>query len=180
MSGSGDWGRSGCVHRLSRSRCRYHDLGRLRRQLLYRLHAELCELVPGGFAKELTAGQAIDVLAGVVAESPVLQAKLELARELVTDLQRLDAWRRDARRCTARAVAASGTSITDIRGVGPIIASAVLGYVRDIQRFANRDHFASYSGTAPIEVSCRRPEDLPAVPARQPATQPRRRGQERA
>jgi hypothetical protein len=29
----------------------------------------------------------------------------------------------------------------------------VLGYVRDIHRFADRDHFASYNGTAPIEVS---------------------------
>ncbi len=101
----------------------------------------------------MTAGQAIDVLDGIVAESPVTQAKLELARELVADLQRIDAQRREARRRTARAVAASGTSITDIYGVGPIIAGAVLGYVRDIHRFASRDHFASYNGTAPIEVS---------------------------
>jgi transposase len=132
---------------------RYHDLGRLRTQLLCRLHAVLCELVPGGFRKELTAGQAIEVLDRIVAESPVTQAKLELARELVVDLQRLDAQRRDARRRTAQAVAASGTSITDIYGVGPIIAGAVLGYVRDIHRFPSRDHFASYNGTAPIEVS---------------------------
>jgi transposase len=132
---------------------RYHDLGRLRTQLLCRLHAVLCELTPGGFRKELTAGQAIEVLDGIVAQSPVAQAKLELAREMVTDLQRIDSQRREARRRTARAVAASGTSITDIYGVGPIIAGAVLGYVRDIHRFANRDHFASYNGTAPIEVS---------------------------
>jgi transposase len=132
---------------------RYHDLGRLRTQLLCRLHAVLCELVPGGFAKELTAGQASDVLNEVHAESPVKQAKLELAWDLVTDLQRLDTQRRDARRRTAAAVAASGTSITEIRGIGPIIAGTVLGYVRDIHRFADRDHFASYNGTAPIEVS---------------------------
>ena len=29
---------------------RYHDLGRLRTQAVCRLHAVLCELVPGGFA----------------------------------------------------------------------------------------------------------------------------------
>ena len=29
----------------------------------------------------------------------------------------------------------------------------MLGYVRDIHRFPTRDHFASYNGTAPIEVS---------------------------
>src|SRR5262249_28536741 len=38
-------------------------------------------------------------------------------------------------------------------GVGPIVAETVLGYVRDIRRFPTRDRFASYNGTAPIEVS---------------------------
>jgi transposase len=132
---------------------RYHDLGRLRTQLLCRLHAVLCELVPGGFAKKLTVAHAVAILDRVTPQTVIAQAKLDLAREMITDLQRLDARRRDARARAARAVAASGTSITDIRGVGPIIAGAVLGYVRDIHRFADRDHFASYNGTAPIEVS---------------------------
>ena len=57
------------------------------------------------------------------------------------------------RRRTARAVAATRTSITDVYGVGPIVAGTVLGYVRDIRRFPTRDRFASYNGTAPIEVS---------------------------
>jgi transposase len=29
----------------------------------------------------------------------------------------------------------------------------VIGEVRDVSRFADRDHFAAYDGTAPIEVS---------------------------
>jgi len=132
---------------------RYHDLGRLRTQVICRLHTLLCELVPGGVRKELPTSQASEVVAGLVADSPVTQAKLELARDLVADLQRIDAQRREARRRTARAVAASGTSITDIHGVGPIVAGIVLGYVRDIRRFSRGDHFASYNGTAPIEVS---------------------------
>ncbi len=132
---------------------RYRDLGRLRTQLLCRLHTVLCELTPGGFRRELSAGQAVAVLDGIVADCPITQAKLEFARDLVADLQRLDAQRRDARRRTARAVAASGTSTTDIYGVGPIVAGTVLGYVRDIGRFATRHRFASYNGTAPIEVS---------------------------
>jgi transposase len=132
---------------------RYHDLGRLRTQVMCRLHTLLCELVPGGVRKELQTSQASEVVAGLVADSPVTQAKLELARDLVADLQRIDAQRREARRRTARAVAASGTSITDLHGVGPIVAGVVLGDDRDIHRFANPDHFASYTGTAPIEVS---------------------------
>src|SRR6476646_8741119 len=41
---------------------------------------------------------------------------------------------------------------TTSTGVGPIVAGTVLGYVRDIRRFPTRDRFASYNGTAPIEV----------------------------
>jgi transposase len=101
----------------------------------------------------LTVAHAVAILDRVTRQTPIAQAKLDLAREMITDLQRLDTKRRDARARDARAVAASGTSITDIQGIGPIIAGAVLGYVRDIHRFADRDHFASYNGTAPIEVS---------------------------
>jgi transposase len=67
--------------------------------------------------------------------------------------QRIDAQRREVKRRTSRAVAAAPSSITEIYGVGPIVAAAVLGYVRDIRRFPTRDRFAAYHGTAPIEAS---------------------------
>jgi transposase len=50
-------------------------------------------------------------------------------------------------------VRASGTSLTEVFGVGPVIAATVIGDVRDVSRFANRDWFAACNGTAPIEVS---------------------------
>jgi hypothetical protein len=37
--------------------------------------------------------------------------------------------------------------------VGPVIAAAVIGDVRHVSRFPNRNHFAAYTGTAPIEVA---------------------------
>ena len=37
---------------------RHRDLGRSRTQVVCRLHAVLCELVPGGISKAITAGQA--------------------------------------------------------------------------------------------------------------------------
>ena len=37
--------------------------------------------------------------------------------------------------------------------MGPIHAAALIGYSGDIGRFANRDAYASYNGTAPIELS---------------------------
>jgi transposase len=118
-----------------------------------RLHTVLCEMTPGGFGKEISTGQATRALAGITADSPVTQARLELAHDLVADLRRIDEQRRDVKRRTARAVASSATSITEIYGVGPIVAATVLGYVRDIHRFPTRDRFAAYNGTAPIEAS---------------------------
>ena len=132
---------------------RYRDLGRLRTQVMCRLHAVLCDLVPGGFSREISAGQAIDVLHRLTVHGPVADARLELAHDLVTDLRRIDAQRREVKRRLTRQVAASTTTVTEIYGVGPIIAATVLGYVGDIARFPSRDHFAAYNGTAPIEAS---------------------------
>ena len=47
----------------------------------------------------------------------------------------------------------TGTSLTGLFGVGPVVAAAIIGEVRDVTRFPGRDHFAAYNGTAPIEVS---------------------------
>src|SRR5262249_18335478 len=47
----------------------------------------------------------------------------------------------------------SGTSMTEVFGVGPAVAAAVIGDVRDISRFPGPDCFAAYNGTAPVEVS---------------------------
>ncbi|HEY3957057.1 MAG TPA: transposase [Streptosporangiaceae bacterium] len=51
------------------------------------------------------------------------------------------------------AVQATGTSLTEVFGVGPVISATVIGEVTDISRFASKDGFAAYTGTAPIEVS---------------------------
>jgi transposase len=50
-------------------------------------------------------------------------------------------------------VEASGTALTEIYGVGPILAARILGTVADVVRFPTKARFASYSGTAPLEAS---------------------------
>jgi hypothetical protein len=57
------------------------------------------------------------------------------------------------RRAIAEAIAASGTSLTERFGVGPVVAATVIGYTGGVARFRNRDHFAAYTGAAPIEMS---------------------------
>jgi transposase len=132
---------------------RHRDLGRARNQAACRLHAVLCDLVPGGIRKEISAGQAARILEQVSPSDAVAEARCELATEFLTDIRRLDAQLRDTNKKLAAAVRASGTSLTGIFGVGPVIAGTVIGDVRHVSRFPSRDHFAAYNGTAPIEVS---------------------------
>ena len=65
----------------------------------------------------------------------------------------MDARIRETRKKTAAAVRAAATCLTGLFGVGPVIAAAVIGDVRHVSRFPDRDHFASCNGTAPVEVS---------------------------
>jgi transposase len=129
------------------------DIGSHRIRVVCRLHAALASLAPGGIAKELNASDAIDFLAGVQPANPVEQARHDLAVELLDDVRRLDAQLKESHRRIRVAVKASGTALTEIFGVGPIIACALIGYSGDVRRFAGRDQFAAYNGTAPVEVS---------------------------
>ncbi|MDQ1464095.1 MAG: transposase [Actinomycetota bacterium] len=152
---------------------RYRDLGSLWTQSVCRLHAVLCDLVPGGFARRISVPQAIGLLATIDPHTPADAARLELAQDLVADLQRIDSQRREVKRRLARIVAASGTPITQVHGVGPVVAATVLGFVADIDRFASRDHFAAYNGNGTDRSVLRQSSSAPAIPTRQPATQPR-------
>jgi len=76
-----------------------------------------------------------------------------IARELATDIARYDEQLAASKKRIATAVAASGTSLTTISGLGPICAAMILGYTGNIDRFATRHHYASYNATAPIEAS---------------------------
>src|SRR6516164_5027652 len=132
---------------------RHRDLARLRNQACCRLHAVLCDLVPGGIRKEISAGQAARILEQVSPSDAVVTARCELAAEFLADIRRLDAQLRQAGKKLAAAVRASGTSLTGLFGVGPVIAGTVIGDARQVFRFPSRDHFAAYDGTAPVEVS---------------------------
>lgn len=52
------------------------------------------------------------------------------------------------------ALGQSATSLTEIFGVGPLLgAKKIMGRVGTITRLPSRGHFATYTGTAPVEVS---------------------------
>jgi transposase len=132
---------------------RHRDLGRARNQVACRLHAVLCELLPGGVSKEITAAKAAAVLEQAEPSGAVETARCELAAEFLEDLRRFDVQMRDTKKKLAVVVKAAGTTLTEIFGVGPVVAATVIGDVTDVSRFPSRDNFAAYNGTAPIEVS---------------------------
>jgi transposase len=151
---------------------RYRDLGSARTQAVCRLHAVLCKLVPGGVAKKIIAAHAARLLDSITQPDAVAAARRELAAALIEDLRRIDGQLRETREKLDAAVRASGTSLTDLFGVGPVIAAGIIGGVRDVSRFTGRDHFAAYNGTAP-------PRSPPAgarstgCPGGEPAAPPR-------
>ena len=132
---------------------RHRDLARLRCQAACRLHAVLCEVVPGGVPRAITAAAAAALLDSITPAGPVQAARHQLAAEYAADLRQIDDKLRDTRKKITAAVNASGTTLTGLFGVGPVIAATILGDVADISRFPSRDQFAAYNGTAPVEAS---------------------------
>jgi transposase len=132
---------------------RHLDLSNQRTRLVSRLHALARELSPGGIAKALNSTDAAKFLATVTPTDPVAQLRKDLLAELAADIAGIEAQIKQSRRRIRDAVQASGTTVTDVFGVGPVIAAMLIGNSGDMSRFANRDRYAAYNGTAPTEFS---------------------------
>ena len=132
---------------------RNNDIGDQRTRVVCRLHAMLAELAGGGIDKEIYASDVDRFLLDHKAETAVEEVRFDLVNELLDDIRRLDSQLKASHKRIRDAVRASGTSVTELFGIGPIIAAMLIGYSGDITRFANRDHYASYNGTAPVEFS---------------------------
>jgi transposase len=131
----------------------HRDLGSLRTQAVCRLHAVVRCVIPGGTGIRLSADRAAAVLRTVRPTTAVDIERKRMALGFVADIRRLDAEIAASKARIVTAVAASGTSATELYGVGPVVAALLIGHSGDMSRFANRDHYASYNATAPIEAS---------------------------
>ena len=132
---------------------RHHDLIAARTRAVCRLHTTLCHLAEGHFPRRMTTSQGAAILAGIRPRDAVSIERKALARDLLAEMRRAD---RDIAELLARiktAVAASGSTVTPIHGVGPVVATYLLGHTGEISRFPSAGHYARYNGTAPIEAS---------------------------
>jgi transposase len=131
----------------------HNDLARWRNKLCCRLHALVGELVPGGIDKEVVVNQARSLLEEIEPDDVAAVERHRQAVELIGEVDHLDVVMRDSRARISAAVTASGTTLTEIFGVGPIVACMLIGYSGDPTRFTTASRFAAYTGTAPVEFS---------------------------
>jgi len=132
---------------------RRDDLTQERTRVANRLHRLLRELVPGGAPRRFSLRTVRALVAGVAAVSAADVERLRQAQELLGELERLDGQLRENLRRVEAAVRADGTRLTELPGVGPVVAARLLGHCGRIERFPSAAHFASYSGTAPLAAS---------------------------
>lgn len=132
---------------------RRDELGALRTQAVCRFHRLLAELTPGGTHRGLKASRAQQLLDKLRPADAVGLVRLQLAGQHLEDIRALDAKMKTVREQISELVDGTGTHLTDLYGIGPVIAGRILAEVETIDRFPSKDHFASYNGTAPIDAS---------------------------
>jgi transposase len=132
---------------------RREALTRRRVQTVDRLQALLAELLPGQAKRDLTTGQAKAMLASVRPRDISGKTRRRIAVEELAELVGVEAKMKKATAELKTIVLARCSHLMDLHGVGPVVAARVLADVGDVARFADRNRFASWTGTAPLDAS---------------------------
>ena len=132
---------------------RREALTRRRVQTVDRLQALLAELLPGQAKKDITTGQAKTTLASIRPRDVAGKTRRRIAAEELAELVAVEAKIKKATAELKAIVIERGSHLMDLHGVGPVVAARVLADVGDVTRFADRNRFASWTGTAPLDAS---------------------------
>ena len=132
---------------------RREALTRRRVQTVCRLQALLAELLPGQAKRDITTGQAKAMLASVRPRDIAGKTRRRIAAEELAELIAVEAKIKKATAELKAMVLARESRLMDIHGVGPVVAARILADVGDVARFADRNRFASWTGTAPLDAS---------------------------
>ena len=132
---------------------RRQALTRRRVQIVNRLQALLAELLPGQAKKDITTAQAKAMLASVRPRDITGKTRRWIAAEELAELVAVESKMKKANAELKTMVKARGSRLMDLHGVGPVVAARILADVGDVARFADRNRFASWTGTAPLDAS---------------------------
>jgi len=132
---------------------RRDERGRARTQTVNRLHRLLLELFPGGAKQFLSAPQARSLIATTKPRDLVGKTRRRLAVELIVELEGIDKKIKTIKKELTGLVTDRGSTLLELTGIGPSGAARLLADVGDIHRFRDRDWFASWNGTAPLDAS---------------------------
>lgn len=129
------------------------NLAAQRVRTVNQLHALMRDLTAGGARVALSANVAAAKLRSVRPSTPTGKARKAIAWDLVRDIRALD--RQLAAIADQMTVALDDyeTSLLEVDGVGPVLATRLLGRTGRPSRFRSADAFASYTGSAPTEAS---------------------------
>lgn len=129
------------------------QLVRARTQVANRAHADLAAIRPGyerAIPKLRTKGQLAKARCLIRGDHSL---RAELLRRRLSEIARLDRSIAQAGQEIGAAVKQTGTTLTGIPGVGPLIAAQILGEVGEVSRIRSKAAFAAMSGTAPLLAS---------------------------
>jgi transposase len=132
---------------------RRNNLSQNRTRAINQLHSLLRELLAGGVPTDLTVAKAAAALRACQPRSTPERVRVQLCRELIADVRRLDQQLADNQAEATRLLDEHGTRLCEIDGVGPVLAARILGRTRHVRRFATAAAYATYNGTAPVEVA---------------------------
>ena len=129
------------------------NLAAQRTRLVNQLHAQMRDLIPGGIDTNLTATAATRALATVRPIGPVEAARKQLARDLVAEVREVDSRLAKLTTQMSKVLGEHGSGLPEVDGIGPVVATRLLGRTGRASRFPTSSAFAAYCGVAPVEVA---------------------------
>jgi transposase len=111
------------------------DLVAERTRAFDRLQGLLRDLVVGGVPGTLSARRAAHILRGIQPQGSSSRVRRRLASEILRDIRTLDRKITNLNEVIEAEVEASGTTLTEIFGIGPILAAKIMGTVGSVVRF---------------------------------------------
>ena len=118
-----------------------------------RVHRLLAELAPGRSKRNISTAQAKRILATVKPRDLAGKTRRRLAAEQIAELVVIEGKAKAVTRELKEMVVATGSTLMELPGVGPVVAARTLADTGDVARFTDRNRYASWTGTAPIEAS---------------------------